>query len=310
MNKFSDNMIILEIRKMIENKLDKGYKKFIIYPYGTIGMKVKDVLNNVYDIKEKYIIDNHLCKYNSKIRSIDFLNGISREEYSILISCDNMNIYTELKKTIERYFSEEQIGELERVNFLLCEQLIHPWKTLVGKYSYGPICKDHELIKEIGAFCSFGPGVKVVANHPLDRISTHGFLYKGMDYKDVQIDYWYYHYKPWYFKGVQPYEETEKKKRIVIGNDVWLGTNVIVTNYSNIGNGVIAGAGAVITKDVPDYAVVAGCPARIIRYRFTPEQIHALNKISWWDWSDDVIRQRYDDFYLPVDKFIEKYLTD
>lgn len=83
---------------------------------------------------------------------------------------------------------------------------------------------------------------------------------------------------------------------------------MIVTNGSSIGNGVIAGAGAVITKDIPDYAVVAGVPARVIRYRYNPEQIKALNKIAWWDWSDDEIRERFDDFYLPIDDFIKKYL--
>lgn len=86
------------------------------------------------------------------------------------------------------------------------------------------------------------------------------------------------------------------------------GKNVTVTNYANIGNGVIAGAGSVITKDVPDYAVVVGAPARIIRFRYSPSQIECLNKIAWWDWTDDEIRERYDDFYLPVDEFIKKYL--
>ena len=97
-------------------------------------------------------------------------------------------------------------------------------------------------------------------------------------------------------------------KRITIGNDVWLGMNVIITNYANIGNGVIAGAGSVITRDVPDYAVVAGVPARIIRYRYEKTRIEALNQIAWWDWTDDEIRERYDDFYLPIDDFIKKYL--
>lgn len=219
-----------------------------------------------------------------------------------------MNIYKDLKSNIKRYFNDDQIGELERIDYLLCEQIAYPWKTKIGKYSYGPICKNHELIKKIGAFSSFGPGVKVVPNHPLNNISMHGFLYKGMDYEDVRIDYSNYRYRPWYMEGVQPYMEVEKKKRITIGNDVWLGTNVIITNYANIGNGVIAGAGAVITKDVPDYAVVVGCPARIIRYRFTEAQISALNQIAWWDWPDDVIRERYTDFSLPVERFIEKYI--
>lgn len=97
-------------------------------------------------------------------------------------------------------------------------------------------------------------------------------------------------------------------KRIRIGNDVWLGHNVLITNYSNIGNGVIAGAGSVITKDVPDYAIVAGVPARIIRYRYTKEEINCMNQIAWWNWSDQEIRERYDDFYLPVQEFIRKYI--
>ena len=95
--------------------------------------------------------------------------------------------------------------------------------------------------------------------------------------------------------------------RIKIGNDVWLGRNVIITNGANIGNGVIAGAGAIITKDVPDYAVVLGVPARIVRYRYTKEQIEKLNKIAWWNWSDEVIRKRYNDFFIKIDEFIEKY---
>ncbi|MBR6669381.1 MAG: CatB-related O-acetyltransferase, partial [Ruminococcus sp.] len=94
--------------------------------------------------------------------------------------------------------------------------------------------------------------------------------------------------------------KVKKLKRSKIGNDVWFGKNVLITNGANIGNGVIAGAGAVITKDVPDYAIVGGVPARIIRYRYTPEQIEALNKIQWWNWSDDEIRERYDDFFISL----------
>lgn len=95
-------------------------------------------------------------------------------------------------------------------------------------------------------------------------------------------------------------------KKILIGNDVWLGRNVLITNGSNIGNGVIAGAGAVITKDVPDYAVVVGVPARIIRYRYEPDEIAALNRIAWWDWPDEKIRKNYNDFYLDIKEFIKK----
>lgn len=110
-----------------------------------------------------------------------------------------------------------------------------------------------------------------------------------------------------YFPGVIPRGNNYKLKRITIGNDVWLGRNVIITNSANIGNGVIAGAGAVITKDVPDYAVVAGVPAHIIRYRYTEGEIAALNRIVWWNWSDEKIRENFDDFYLNIKEFIDKY---
>ena len=90
---------------------------------------------------------------------------------------------------------------------------------------------------------------------------------------------------------------------------MWLGYNVIITNSSNIGDGVIAGAGAVITKDVPDYAIVAGVPARVVGYRFQAAQIEALKKIAWWNWSDDKIRENYDDFFLTADAFIKKHLS-
>ena len=134
-------------------------------------------------------------------------------------------------------------------------------------------------------------------------------IWYGKNYSGFELDYDLSINKRQFFYGVEPRAELIKKqKRAIIGNDVWLGKNVIVVNSSNIGNGVIAGAGAVITRDIPDYAVVGGVPARIIKYRYNQEQIKALNTISWWNWSDDEIRERYNDFYLPIDAFIRKYI--
>lgn len=191
-------------------------------------------------------------------------------------------------------------------------------KIEIGKYSYGPLLSQWSLIKRIGAFCSFAAGSCVVPNHPLTYISTHDFLYQGnrawqkecvppISYEQLGSE------APlplWYFPGVVPQEEPiDRERRIEIGNDVWLGHNVVITNYANIGDGVVAGAGAVITKEVPDYAVVAGVPARIIRYRYNEGQIKALKRIAWWDWDDDKIRECYNDFFLDVDKFIRKHKT-
>lgn len=62
-----------------------------------------------------------------------------------------------------------------------------------------------------------------------------------------------------------------------------------------------------ITKDVPDYAVVAGVPARVIRYRYKKDEIEALNRIAWWNWPDEKIRENYEDFYLDIKEFIRKH---
>lgn len=75
-----------------------------------------------------------------------------------------------------------------------------------------------------------------------------------------------------------------------IGSDVYLNHGVIVHGGIRIGHGACIGSGAVITKDVPDYAVVGGVPAKVIRYRFSPEQIEALLEIAWWDWPEDEVR--------------------
>lgn len=268
-------------------------------------MQVKHILNEAYGIQEKYILDNHLCDYNSQIKSLSYLKGVERDNICLILACINLQIYDNLKQEARRYFPEESIAEFH---------CISQWKeenkkscvTQIGKYSYGPLCVDHMLIESIGAFCSFAPGCNVVSNHEMKYITTHPFLAGGVSWGRNYADY---KQEKWYFKGVVPQiNKVNKIERIKIGNDVWLGRNVLITNYSNIGNGVIAGAGAVITRDVPDYAVVFGVPARIIRYRFSQNEIEALNKIAWWNWTDKEIRERYNDFYLPVHEFIKKYL--
>lgn len=288
-----------EIKRCIEQKLDMGFRKFIIFPFGEMGMQVKDVLRDVYGIEAEYILHSRLWKYNPAIKPIDFLDTISCNEFCALLTITNndTSIYAECKKALQRYFPDDAIAEFP----------INTWHTEIGKYSYGPLCRNHEFIESIGAFSSFAFGTSVVHNHPSEYISTHKIIFAGTVPEEYLGNSYYDEYS--FLNGVQPHKDKIKPiKRIKIGNDVWLGQNVIITNYANIGNGVIAGAGSVITKDVPDYAVVVGAPARIIRFRYSPEEIESLNKIAWWDWSDDVIRERYDDFFLPISEFIRKYL--
>lgn len=97
-----------------------------------------------------------------------------------------------------------------------------------------------------------------------------------------------------------------KNRPPIIGNDVWIGINSTILNNVVIGDGAVIGAGAVVTKDVSPYSVVGGVPARLIKFRFSEEQIDRLLRIKWWDWPLELISQRIDDFN-NVELFISKY---
>lgn len=100
-----------------------------------------------------------------------------------------------------------------------------------------------------------------------------------------------------------------KKQGTTIGNDVWIGIGATILYGVKIGNGVTVAAGAVVTKDVPDYCVVGGVPATIIKRKCSEEEANELNEIAWWDWPEDVITERQKDFDMKIPEFIDKYKT-
>ncbi|MBR1552917.1 MAG: CatB-related O-acetyltransferase [Schwartzia sp.] len=294
------------ICEAIETALQKGKRDFIIYPFGMNGMMTKNILNERYLIQEKYILDNKLCAFRPDIKSVAEIKSLDTKNCTLLLTIENPKFYDEVLAAVKPHFSDEDIAEI-----FVKAQVPKPPLPKVGKYSYGPLTTN-PYVKEVGAFCSFAFGTNVVTNHTRYCITTHPMTYVGTGIHELftpPLTYDMQKDSPWYFPGITPKGKSHKYRRITIGNDVWLGHNVIITNYANIGDGVIAGAGAVITKDVPDYAIVAGVPARIIGYRFTSEQIKALKEIAWWDWSDDKIRENYDDFFLSADEFIHKHLA-
>lgn len=168
--------IITEIKEGIEQALDKGRKSFIIFPFGDVGMQVKNILREAYGIEPVCILDNHLCKYNSAIQPLSFLSEIDCAKYSFILASTNPAVYEELKNALLEYLSPQNIVELE------CMKTRMPviWQTRVGRYSYGPLAeKPSALVESIGNFCSFASGCKVVFNHPMNYITTHPLLFVG-----------------------------------------------------------------------------------------------------------------------------------
>ncbi|WP_366111312.1 CatB-related O-acetyltransferase [Aestuariivita sp.] len=127
---------------------------------------------------------------------------------------------------------------------------------------------------EIGKFCSLAMGVSFVtdsANHRYDGFSTYPFaVFDGMD-------------------PGRPSMPGRKPSPTRVGHDCWLGRNAMLLPGATLGNGVIVGAGAVVGGTVPDYAIVAGNPGRVVRMRFDDAVIARLNAIAWWDWPIDQV---------------------
>lgn len=134
----------------------------------------------------------------------------------------------------------------------------------VGFGSYGYMNFPSGTI--IGNYCSIADGVRYLAgNHPISNVSTAACFFNpsiGLVGKEYDI----------------------QRKNLFIGNDVWIGQNVLITNgCTHIGNGSIIGAGSVVTKDVPPYAIVVGNPGRILRIRFNQDVIELLEKSKWYE---------------------------
>lgn len=306
------------IRSTIKKCLDNFNSNFIIFPFGENGMLTKRILNECFGINELFCIDNELWKYNNRIKNfeqflewskifgegkITLLSATYNEELFAFATSKislNHNIHiVDVLGMVKNYKAklvadrESEIEEREKERQrMLAEKEAKEYKgTIIGRASYGPLAVQDERITSVGAFCSFAPGCIVAWNHQLDMVTNHAFIYSSCRAHVLDSP---------------KYEFSDFNKKFVIGNDVWLGANVIITNGARIGNGVRAAAGSVITKDVPDYAVVAGVPAKIIKYRFTEEQINKLNEIKWWDWPMEKIKECYDDF-INIDVFLQKH---
>jgi virginiamycin A acetyltransferase len=175
-----------------------------------------------------------------------------------------------------------------RVVFL--KPLIHSPTIVVGEYTYYDDPDDPTAFERnnvlyafgqerlvIGRYCALAAGVRFVmagANHPMAGVSTFPFGIFGGEWAERTLDV---------------VLQVPSRGDTVVGNDVWIGYQAMIMPGVHIGDGAIVAAGAVVSNDVPPYAIVAGNPARLVRQRFAEADVERLLKAAWWDWPVELV---------------------
>lgn len=168
----------------------------------------------------------------------------------------------------------------------------------IGRYSWGHLTVSYRTpgcALVVGQFCSFAYGTRVIlgGEHRADFVSTYRFPA----------------YEP--FRAAFEADRratTVTGGSVVIGNDVWIGHDALILSGATVGDGAIVGAGSVVRSTVPPYALALGNPARVAGFRFSPEQISALQRIRWWDWEESRLVEALDLMMSPdIQAFVDAY---
>lgn len=155
--------------------------------------------------------------------------------------------------------------------------------SAIGDYSYCDRFCDIANA-EIGRFSNIASFVRIGAtDHPMDRAALHHFMYRSADYWDDATD-------------DAAFFARRRSRRARIGHDTWIGHAAMIKPEVTVGDGAIVAAGAIVTRDVAPYAIVAGNPARHLRDRQPPEIAARLIALAWWDWDHARLRAALEDF--------------
>lgn len=150
------------------------------------------------------------------------------------------------------------------------------------------------IYSTIGKFCSIANSTVInPGNHPQWRVTQHHSTYRRRQYGFGT-------------KDDEEFFQWRKDDACHLGHDIWIGHGAIILAGVNIGTGSVIGAGAVVTKDIPEYSVAVGVPAKVIKKRFSGDIIEKLLKSQWWDWDRKTLETRFEDL-INLDVFLEKY---
>ena len=176
----------------------------------------------------------------------------------------------------------------------------------IGRQSYFgerviKACK-YDSIERIGHFTSINSTASIHCDHPFNMVFMSDDIIEIFNDENKAL-----HESRVLADPKNPYS-ANKANKLIIGNDVWVGSYAFIncSKVRSIDDGAIIGAGAIVLEDVPPYAVVVGVPAKIKRYRFSPEMVETLLRVKWWDWSIDEINVNADALFSP-EIFYERF---
>lgn len=275
-------------------------KKLWIYGAGVGGEILASVLDEKRINFEGFVderasaITSYMGKPVFSIKQVDpedsfLLISLMKYEWEIIRVCINNGFRFE----DIFYFSAGYGINREDITYKGCH---------VGRFTYGyeELLQFYPFAKSIGRYCSINGSARIWNNHPIECITTHPIL----DHAEVLT---------WreFLQAVQlvkkygknhdnaDYENSliRRNREVMIGNDVWIGANVVILPGVKIHDGAIIGAGAVVTRDIPPYAIALGVPATVVKYRFSEAEIEMLLETKWWDWSHKMIMDNIELFY-------------
>lgn len=220
------------------------------------------------------------------------MNSLFQNNFTVWLRWFTTKLYLELKYK-HKYLELEYMVEVKNCKFGNYNK-IYKYSRLrnsqLGDFSY--VARDGQVYNtKVGKFSCIGPNVSLGNGiHPSAKfVSSHPLFYSTLGQSSGLV--------------IVENNLFDEFPFTEIGNDVWIGNNVTIQPGIKIMDGAIVGSGAVVTKDVAPYSIVGGVPAKLIKYRFTENQIEYLLKLKWWDKELEWIKKNKDKFQ-NIEKFI------